>query len=324
MKALALFCAVFLPILAWAIPFQNGRIERMLSSTPTNSPLHRAFEKRKSTCVSAESGLAKISAPQNRHGDNRPFEYYYEKRFGADPNQPVIIVLPGGPGDFSIGMGDVGFKNLTAIYFDARGTGCNFGNQDDFLWSDVSTDEATSDIFDVIKTENLTNFIIYGISYGTVLATRLAVKLEAAGLPPMAVVLDGTIGRSYGDGINVTRGFVDTGNIFLAENPALAARFADTNMPLGFNASFWAFWIAHASQNWQASVITLQTLQNPQAPGYQSVVDDLIQDNLAFGKTRPSYQSELPGYFVLQSVMCSELSPSFFVDDHLATGPTCG
>ncbi|MGE0547835.1 MAG: hypothetical protein AB7O24_18835 [Kofleriaceae bacterium] len=85
---------------------------------------------------------------------------------------------------------------------DPRGVGCNTLAQ--LPSAEVSsaffrTQEIARDVVAAIADRRLDNYIVFGISYGTLLATTVANELELSLLPaPNAVVLEGVLGRAFG------------------------------------------------------------------------------------------------------------------------------
>jgi pimeloyl-ACP methyl ester carboxylesterase len=127
------------------------------------------------------------------------FQYKFEFRRPKDSSQPVVIYLPGGPGEGSIGK-QAEMAHVPAefglILTDPRGVGCNQVQgpiQDSFYGTRVFA----SDVIAVIQKLGLKNYILYGHSYGTVLATETAALIEQAHLPaPKAVMLEGVLGKA--------------------------------------------------------------------------------------------------------------------------------
>lgn len=281
-----------------------------MNSTPEGSPLHEDLRITKLLCEKT-TDLEKVSVPKNRHGSAEKFDLFYEKRAGKDPRAPTVIYLPGGPGGSSIGDEGDAFDGQNAILTDPRGTGCNFGNQDDFRWSDVSTDEAATDVVEIVKKENLKSFVIYGLSYGTVLGTVVTAKLEAAGLSPQVVILDGILGRSLGQWSSYVGNFVNIANTFLDKYPSEAQMFMGSSFPLDLSREFWASELSGVGNSWNNSLHQLQVLQNPNLPEYQMTTDQFRQAAESFSHG-PVDMSHFAGFFVLQSVICSEISKDYF------------
>lgn len=134
-------------------------------------------------------------------GDFKYLVYSFKK---FDPNTFTIVYLPGGPGgsitnestagDFGL-VGNVNDQQY--IFIDPPGTGMNLamGEKDpDSLSSRLTVERTLS----VIRKEHLTNYAIWGQSYGTVTATMLAYAIQSQpDMPaPKAVVLEGTFGRA--------------------------------------------------------------------------------------------------------------------------------
>lgn len=110
------------------------------------------------------------------------FPYRYELSFvNKDPEATTAVYLPGGPGGGSIGETarfQENFPTMNLVLIDPRGVGCNFQGPDGFKLRQLSTEEHARDVLDVIKQLKLKNFIIYGISYGTVVGTKVALPVS--------------------------------------------------------------------------------------------------------------------------------------------------
>lgn len=134
------------------------------------------------------------------------FEYRFKYEV-VNPLSPTVIIIPGGPGQTSIvnsgvisaqwPMGAVP-TNYNKIYTDPRSLGCNYIAESSSLVPYLKTDFVVNDIFLVIKGLNLKNYIVYGASYGTVVATQLIKKLETEKVElPTALVLEGIVGKKF-------------------------------------------------------------------------------------------------------------------------------
>lgn len=138
------------------------------------------------------------------------FKYHYQLIKKGEPDSPVVIIIPGGPGGTSIGPIDEslpfdfnqiqwGLPNrYNAIFTDPRTTGCNSLNLPN---DSLSTENVASDIVAIIKSLGLKKYILYGHSYGSVVATWVAAEAARQNFPaPIAVVLTGTLGRAMKNG----------------------------------------------------------------------------------------------------------------------------
>jgi pimeloyl-ACP methyl ester carboxylesterase len=132
------------------------------------------------------------------------FSYGYRYKAPTHQGAPVLVYLPGGPGMTST---DTVPQLLPAgwgyLLTDPRGTGCNtFARVPP---SDVSSAlfqsrELAGDAAAAIADRGLDHYILYGISYGTLLATLTAEQVEKTGTPPIAVVMEGVLGRALQSG----------------------------------------------------------------------------------------------------------------------------
>jgi len=161
-----------------------------------------------SACVVAPEGVRTIERPMFPEREGSPtFGYSYRLYPGSDPAAATVIYLPGGPGQAGIDVErDPAYAPLeySFIATDLRGTGCNAPENnapsgpehypDEFYRSVYFAD----DVIAIIEDLGLDNYVLYGISYGTALATIVASRVEERGLPaPRAVVLEGVFGTAF-------------------------------------------------------------------------------------------------------------------------------
>lgn len=149
---------------------------------------------------------ASISA---RHPEFGTFRYYYQYIKKADDSIPTVIVIPGGPGGSAINLQTenpyfdwtqilYGFvQKYNAILTDPRSIGCNQGNTN-FPIESFSSENVANDIISIIKSLKLHNYVIYGHSFGTVVATRIGKRVSDGAIPPpKAIILSGTLGNYF-------------------------------------------------------------------------------------------------------------------------------
>ena len=110
--------------------------------------------------------------------DSPTFGYSYKVFPGTDPNAATIVFLPGGPGGTSISVErdeDHAPASYTLIATDPRGVGCNAAPSSDYYPDEFySSLHFADDVIAIIEREKLDNYLIYGVSYGTQLATMVA------------------------------------------------------------------------------------------------------------------------------------------------------
>lgn len=169
------------------------------------------------------------------------FSYKYAIRKGSDLDKPTVLFLPGGPGLPSIGSSNPRVpKEFSAIQTDPRGVGCNSPEgantyPDDFY----KTENLAADVVAIVKAEQLSNYIIYGESYGTQLATVVSAQLQSSGLPlPKAVVLEGVLGRAF-RAQEAAQGYIDLWDKIKSLLSPGAVSALSQPETLGYNSSVW-------------------------------------------------------------------------------------
>lgn len=160
-------------------------------------------------CLSNDVGV--VSLPVISEDSSKgTFEYRYQIKESAESGPKVtILYLPGGPGGTSISfvpqMPGVDFleiihglpKNYRVILTDPRGRGCNGDAQLPFPHEAFRTKYLADDILALVRALKLTDYILMGHSYGSLLATQVAVRSSGGeAQPPLAVVLTGVVGRA--------------------------------------------------------------------------------------------------------------------------------
>lgn len=169
------------------------------------------------------------------------FQYAYRYIKGA-PGAPVVIVLPGGPGGASINSVDQlpAFPpNFGVIYTDPRGVGCNTqsGPVPDSFYS---TELLAADVLAIVQAERLDRYILFGTSYGTLLATVIAGLAERGAAPrPEAIVLQGVLGRAFKPGEVFEEFIQQWKNTTQRLSPALKEEFLKP-APFGLSRQLWA------------------------------------------------------------------------------------
>src|SRR5262249_17267141 len=126
------------------------------------------------------------------------FRYKPASRAGA----PVVVYMPGGPGMTST---DAPPEFLPPgwgyLLTDPRGVGCNTLASvpaPNLSQRFFQTAEIAHHVAAAILDRKLDDYVLYGISYGTMLATEVAQDLESLKIArPKAVILEGVLGRAF-------------------------------------------------------------------------------------------------------------------------------
>ena len=131
------------------------------------------------------------------------FRYSYRVLRKAKKEQATVIVIPGGPGITTLDQANNYAVSIPAnfgvILTDPRGVGCNQERKGEQLFpnSFFQSESVASDILSIVTHERLKKYILYGESYGTLVATIAAAKAETLGMQkPMALLLVGVLGRT--------------------------------------------------------------------------------------------------------------------------------
>jgi pimeloyl-ACP methyl ester carboxylesterase len=157
--------------------------------------------------VCSSSNVFRIKVPVYPDKPDSPtYDFAFQVRISNyNIAMPWVIVIPGGPGFPSIGSNEGAVPlYYNTIFTDPRGSGCNLLPNDAYFPADAMTTEyLANDILTILKLSNLSNYYVFGHSYGTVEATVLTALVERAGLtPPKGLILEGVFGHylySYDD-----------------------------------------------------------------------------------------------------------------------------
>lgn len=144
--------------------------------------------------------------------DARKFAFKYQIVGDLNPDEIVVINLPGGPGGSS--MNDYSIPQLRNnrisnglpadvpwIMIDPRTVGCNRGDETKFPDDSLTSEYLAHDVLSVVKDLKLKKYVIHGHSYGSQAATFVAGLAAERGItPPHALFLSGILGRGEADG----------------------------------------------------------------------------------------------------------------------------
>ena len=199
-----------------------------------------------SACATAPEGVSTIERPMfPGRSDSPSFGYSFKVYPGTDPSAPTVIYLPGGPGEASISAEravDVVPTTYTLIATDPRGVGCSAPEAvDDYPSEFYDSVSLAGDVLGIVQSLRLDNYILYGLSYGTALATITASRAEAEGItPPKALVLEGVLGADFPRDGEVEESFQSQWRIVRDRLPeAVRAQLVATPLPLGLSAAEW-------------------------------------------------------------------------------------
>ena len=139
----------------------------------------------------------------NQDATHASFLYHYQYTPPADPSLPVIVYLPGGPGSRGIQKTRDQFQAVPQGYgllqTESRGSACNdFVLPEELDAEEVFTPEMIArDVLATLDYLGIENYILYGHSFGTISATTIAHLSPTFSHQPMAVVLEGTVGKAF-------------------------------------------------------------------------------------------------------------------------------
>lgn len=156
--------------------------------------------------VCADAEVVRLERPISNDGSSDgTYEYGFRFKAPTSEGAPVLVFLPGGPGSTSIDRPPTFVpEGWGYLLTDPRGVGCNTLAalpSPAISSAFFRTQEIAGDVIAAIRNRKLENYILFGVSYGTLLATTVAHELEVDNwTPPKAVVLEGVLGKAFGYG----------------------------------------------------------------------------------------------------------------------------
>lgn len=194
-------------------------------------------------CQSPE--VMRIDRPATDDDPSDTFAYGFRYKAPTAPGAPVLVYLPGGPGQGSMASpptfvpADWGY-----LMTDPRGVGCNrlaALPSAETSGAFFSTRTIADDVIAAIEDRQLANYILFGISYGTDLATTVEHDLEQRGItPPLAVVLEGVLGRAFGDDFVGAEYIAQWDRIRAVLPPDVIAELDGAAEPYGISPTGWS------------------------------------------------------------------------------------
>lgn len=268
-----------------------------------------------------------LKVKKNHSNANSSMFSYNYSHVEAAKNQTTIIYLPGGPGGGSIQMfdgSDFFPNNMNRILIDPRGTDCNFFDPKDFDFDSITSVQTAKDIVEVIKQEKLTDYILFGQSYGTLLGTVLAhlIHEDRTSPQPKALILEGVIGHHYlNDGSEYYQNHVDIVNQLLNDNPKIKKLFSDPSTDvMGFNLDDWANYfitIPPTGINEKFGAWPLMVAAEPYLTSNSDIPESIaseMESYLEFEMGMQEVQSQIYAHnegldFLGLTILCREISP---------------
>lgn len=200
--------------------------------------------------VRCNHNICEVRAPfyyDNLHSPT--FSYKFEwVRVSANAAVPTFIIIPGGPGQTTMGHikpGQLLPAEFNVIYTDPRGAGYNSGVNPSLPGEFYRGEFVARDILTAIKALRLKNYVIYGASFGTLASTILGSVAETESqYAPKALILEGTIGHSFLGFNNYFRPYsLEWQRVKAALEPTVASSFIGPSMPLGFSNEQWGAFV---------------------------------------------------------------------------------
>lgn len=221
---------------------QNGNNKKVKEKTQKVSKAGpEDQEQLKTDCVGAQIKSMDMPIDHNNKAKGT-FSYKFQHVVNSE-NAPTVIEIPGGPGQDGIATDlEIINKHLNYIFIDPRGLGCNFVAETTLTDDVTTTTQHATDIINIVKNLNLTNYVIHGISYGTVVVTEISHLLNDNDFQvtlPKAFVLEGIVGKVEMDSQYHHR-FAYQWRRLQDKVPSLKSAFANNDaLPFGHSLPEW-------------------------------------------------------------------------------------
>jgi pimeloyl-ACP methyl ester carboxylesterase len=179
------------------------------------------------------------------------FTYYFQVQratVGNPGTAPFGIFINGGAGAPSIGYapGTVFPPTFNVINTDVRGVGCNVNSANPFKADALTTEYFSRDALSIVQVLRLPQYVLYGLSYGTVQATVMGHIARNEGIqPPTAVVLEGILGNwqlNNHDVVDLNKEWTKATAFIPA---SVVATFTQSSQPFGIPTSDWTTFLTH-------------------------------------------------------------------------------
>lgn len=285
--------------------FQNPALDREINDTNNDLEFRTELTRVRSECEK-NANLRSTSM----YGNNNLI-YWYEYIPASAPTDKTIIFLPGGPGANSIGNNFMP-KLFNLIQIDPRGVGCNYGNSTDFSVQQMTTKLSALDVVNIIKSENLKKYILYGHSYGKVFATILANSLskDLVDELPVAVVLEGIFGHYHNSWLEQSIPMANQLSKELDSN--IISKLNQWSIDENYNQFIgWLFQQNYDDEKpellskFQSTLASFNT-KDEFINFYRSYWEDWMQSLKS-----PPYQANRKAEFTLDTILCQELSKTY-------------
>ena len=213
---------------------------------PRSSP--ELFEEILTTKPKSDCGYGKMSMPLDHNDPSAgSFTYTYQlinNRIG----QPLILHIPGGPGQDGISAAsqekyrsnEYAFDSFNHLLIDPRGLGCNFYDKSALPDDLLATTQHARDLVSLLERLAPPKFAIYGISYGTVVSSQMSAYYQRNPdiRRPSAIVLEGVLGRAL-EGEEYDEAFQNQWNKKLRLIDGLEAAYSNDVLPFGLSNVEW-------------------------------------------------------------------------------------
>lgn len=170
-----------------------------------------------------------------------PYSFLIQLATVGDPKSaPLGIVIPGGAGVPSIGTasGTIFPRSFNVIYTDVRGVGCNRNYP--FATDALTTEYFARDVLSIVRLLGIRNYVLYGVSYGTVQATVMTNIAQNEGIQaPSALVLEGVLGNWRARAAEIVDYAKEWNRAKALLPPGVVSAF-QTPSPYGIASSDWA------------------------------------------------------------------------------------
>lgn len=238
-----------------AAPADDDPVDPTDASGPADDPsAHDDGEEPEAAPTCDATDLRALTLPVDPYDpDGETFTYYVQVLDRGADDRPTVVHIPGGPGLPSIGRGPDLPDDVNLVLTDPRGVGCNAADAPHPA-SFYGTERFAGDVIAAITDLGLDDYILYGHSYGTVLSTVVASRIEEEGLPPpKLVVLEGVLGEAMDSDDAAYRALWPLVRDALPES--VREQLSREPLPLGLSALQWGEMISTTLSQFSPAVL---------------------------------------------------------------------
>ena len=188
------------------------------------------------------SAIRKIEVPIYHNKNSPTFTYRFSVSEREDQDSPLLIFIPGGPGQTSMEAGLSYPYEYAIVRTDPRGMGCNKNSS--IPQNSLSSEAIAQDIVSIVRELRPKRYFIHGISHGTMVATIAGKILQEENLPlPEAIILEGVVGKAFAPNEYINDVLSQWSRV-KTKLPLSLQNSLQHQLPFGLSIPDWSAWLS--------------------------------------------------------------------------------